>query len=92
MTGQVHIDIEIAADILEDLLDVLANGEMTSIVLTREGKPAAKLVPPSSGPASTRLTSSPNTSLPRSSTLLAETGGADYNKVGATACDRERAI
>jgi antitoxin (DNA-binding transcriptional repressor) of toxin-antitoxin stability system len=49
MTGQVYIDIEIAAAILENLLDALANGEMISIILTKEGQPSAKLVPPSSG-------------------------------------------
>jgi antitoxin (DNA-binding transcriptional repressor) of toxin-antitoxin stability system len=92
MTGQVHIDIEIAADILEDLMDALANGEMTSIVLTREGRPAAKLVPPSSGLATTRLASSPSTSPSRSSMLRADTGGADRKTVGATACYREWAI
>ncbi len=92
MTGQVYIDIEIAADILEDLLDVLANGEMTSIVFSREGKPAAKLVPPSSGSASTQLASFPSTKLSRSSTLLAVTGGADCNRIGAAGFDRERAI
>jgi antitoxin (DNA-binding transcriptional repressor) of toxin-antitoxin stability system len=92
MTGQVHIDIEIAADILEDLMDALANGEMTSIVLTKEGRPAAKLVPPSSRSASMRLATSPKTSVSRSSTLLAEAGGANRKLVGATACDRKQAV
>lgn len=90
MTGQVHIDIEIAADILEDLLDALARGEMTSIILTREGKPAAKLVPPSSRSASTRHTSSLSTTFSRYSTLRTDTGGTDSNKVG-TASEREKA-
>lgn len=90
MNGQVHIDIDIAAQILEELMDALEKGEMTSIILTREGKPAAKLILPSSGSGSTRNSSSFGANLSPSSTFLANTGGTDHSNVG-TASDRKRA-
>lgn len=86
MTGQIHIDIEIGANVLEKLLDALSRGEMTSIILTRERKPAARLAPPSSGAAPDRQASFPSRFL----TPMVGSSAADYNEVGG-ASDRRRA-
>lgn len=50
MSKDVSIDIEHAAADLERLFDALENGEISSIVLTRDGKPAARLVPADDAP------------------------------------------
>lgn len=40
------MSIEEAQDALEHIFDIFADGRETEIVLTREGNPVAKLVPP----------------------------------------------
>ena len=44
------MSIEEAQDALEHIFDIFADGRETEIVLTREGKPAAKLIPPDRDP------------------------------------------
>ena len=44
MADKVEIEIEAAADVLEELMDALSNGTITEVVFTRNGKPAARLV------------------------------------------------
>lgn len=45
MSKDISIEIEHAAADLEQLFDALENGEISSIILTRYGKPAARLLP-----------------------------------------------
>jgi hypothetical protein len=54
MAQTMEIEIDTAAGVLEELMDALASGTITGIVLTRNGKAAARLAPPdsSSGDAS----------------------------------------
>jgi antitoxin (DNA-binding transcriptional repressor) of toxin-antitoxin stability system len=49
MAEKMEIDIEAAADVLEELMDALANGTITAVVLTRNGTAAARLVSIDSG-------------------------------------------